>query len=119
MENKNYILKNNFGEVICERMIKVSNILARMRGLMFSKKLPDCDGFLIAPCNSIHTFFMLYSLDIVFLDSQFKVVKVIYDLAAWRMTGIYFRSHQVLEMKAGTLKKGIKIGDQFEAVCIN
>jgi len=119
MEDKNYILKNQMGEIICERMIKAYNILARMKGLMFTEKLPNCDGFLITPCNSIHTFFMLYNLDIVFLDAEFKVIKVIYDLAAWRMTGIYFSSHQVLEMKAGTLKKGIKVGDQFEAICIS
>ncbi|MBC7429648.1 MAG: DUF192 domain-containing protein [Bacteriovorax sp.] len=100
-------------------MIVASNILSRMKGLMFSAKLPDCDGFLISPCNSIHTFFMLYPLDIVFMDKDFKIVKVLYNLNPWRMTWIYFSSHQVLEMKAGTLKKNLNQGDTLEAICIS
>ncbi len=104
--------------MICNKMVVADQIFDRMKGLMFSTELPSCDGFLISPCNSIHTFFMLYSLDVVFLDKNFKVVKAVYDLKPWRMSWIYFKAHQVLEMKAGTLQKGIMAGDQFEAVCI-
>ncbi len=62
---------------------------------------------------------MLYSLDVLFLDKDFKVVKALYDLRPWRMTWVYFKAHQVLEMKAGTLLKDIKSGDKLEAVCIS
>lgn len=86
---------------------------------MFSKKLPDCDGFLIKPCNSIHTFFMHYPIDVVFLDKNYKVVKIIYNLNPWRMTLVYLNSHQVLEMKAGTLNKNLTEGEIVEAICIN
>jgi uncharacterized membrane protein (UPF0127 family) len=86
---------------------------------MFSSELPNCDGFLISPCNSIHTFFMLYKIDILFLDKDFTIVKVVYDLSPWRMTWIYFSSYQVLEMKAGTMKKNMKKGEKLEAICIN
>ena len=75
-----FILKVKNGEIICNKMIVAENILNRMQGLMFSEKMPECDGFLIDPCRSIHTFFMLYSLDILFLDKNFKVVKILYDL---------------------------------------
>lgn len=119
MENKIFTLKDESGNILCQKMMVASQLFDRMKGLMFSLELPACDGFLIAPCNSIHTFFMLYSLDIVFLDKNFKVVKVIYDLAPWRVTWLYFKAHQVLEMKAGTLRKGIKTGDKLEAICIN
>ena len=114
-----YKLKHSSGEVICEKMIIAHDLLLRIKGLMFSEKLPDCDGFLIRPCNSIHTFFMRYPLDVVFLDKNFKIVKVIYDLSPWRMTWMYFRSHQVLEMKAGTLMKNLNKGERLEAICIN
>lgn len=119
MANKIYTLKDQTGQIICKQMIVADQIFDRMKGLMFSTELPDCDGFLIAPCNSIHTFFMLYSLDILFLDKNFTVVKALYDLSPWRMTWMYFKAHQVLEMKAGTMKKGIKAGEKFEAICIN
>lgn len=114
-----YVLKNEKGETICNKMIIAHKIFDRMVGLMFSEQMPDCDGFLIAPCRSIHTFFMLYKLDILFLDKNFKVVQALYDLPAWRVTWIYFRSYQVLEMKAGTMNKNIQPGDKLEAICIN
>jgi len=119
VENKKFILKNQMGEVICKKMVVASSLFDRMKGLMFSLDLPDCDGFLIAPCNSIHTFFMLYKLDILFLDRNFVVIKSLYGLSPWRMTWIYFRAHQVLEMKAGTMKKNIQEGEKLEAICIN
>lgn len=119
MENKIYKLTHSDGSVICHKMTAATNIFSRMLGLMFSTGLPDCDGFLISPCNSIHTFFMRYSLDILFLDKNFKIVKAIYGLAPWRMTWVYFKSRHVLEMKAGTMKKGLYAGETLEAICIN
>lgn len=100
-------------------MVVAKDMLLRIKGLMFSEELPDCDGLLIVPCNSIHTFFMRYPLDIIFLDKNFKVIKIIYDLSPWRMTWMYLRSHQVLEMKAGTLSKNLSPGETLEAICIN
>lgn len=114
-----YILKDQTGKIICKKMIIADQILERMKGLMFSTELPDCDGFLITPCNSIHTFFMLYSLDVLFLDRNFTVVKALYGLSPWRVTWMYFKAHQVLEMRVGTLMKNIKVGDKLEAVCLN
>lgn len=119
MQNKIYQLKGDNGNVVCRKMLVASNIFERMKGLMFSTELPDCDGFLISPCNSIHTFFMLYELDIVFLDKDFKVVRILRDLSPWRMTWIYFKARHVLEMKGGTLTKNIKCGDSLEAICIS
>lgn len=119
MASKVYSLKTMNGEILCQKMIVATSFFARLKGLMFSAELPDCDGFLIKPCNSIHTFFMRYPLDIIFLDKNFNVVKVLYGLAPWRMTWIYFKSCQVLEMKAGTLKKNLNPGEQLEAICIS
>ncbi|MBY0416138.1 MAG: DUF192 domain-containing protein [Bdellovibrionales bacterium] len=120
MENRKvYKLQTKAGLTICEKMVVAGDSLSRMKGLMFSEELPDCDGLLLNPGNSIHTFFMRYSLDVLFLDKKFKVVKVIRDLRPWKLTWIYFRSRQVLEMKSGSLNKEIKAGDELEAICIN
>jgi uncharacterized membrane protein (UPF0127 family) len=119
VENKFMMIKNSKGEIICEHTKVADSFKSRLIGLMFSKDLGNSNGLLIAPCNSIHTFFMNYSLDVVFLDRKFRVIKVIYDMHPWRMTLMYFRAHQVLEMKAGTLNSNIKVGDNFEVKCIN
>jgi hypothetical protein len=119
VENKKYILKKENGEVIASNMKIATTMFERMKGLMFSEDLPDCDAFLIKPCNSIHTFFMLYSIDVLFLDAEFKVVKSIRNIKPWRMTWLYFNSSQVLEMKAGSLNVELSVGDKLEVVCIN
>lgn len=85
----------------------------RMIGLMF-RKAPKGDGLLLEPCNSIHTFFMRYSLDIVFLSKTNEVVKIIRNLPPWRMTWIYFRARKTLELPAGILPLEIKEGDTLE-----
>lgn len=105
-------------EVVCKKLMIVSSFFSRLKGLMFSTELPNCDGLLISPCNSIHTFFMVYSLDVIFLDKKFKVVKVLYNLKPWRMSWIYFNSSQVLEMKAGTLNKKVVEGEILRIIYV-
>jgi uncharacterized membrane protein (UPF0127 family) len=111
--------RNSKGEMICEKVKLADNMFTRLLGLMFSKDLPAGEGLLIRPCNSIHTFFMNYSLDIVFLDKDFSVVKVIYNMRPWRMSWMYFKANQVLEMKAGNLKPNIAVGEKLEVLCIS
>lgn len=91
----------------------------RLIGLMFSRKLPDCDAFILRPCNSIHTFFMNYSIDVVFVSKSFRVEKIIRNIRPWRMTWIYFRSSEVIEFMGGTLSEKIREGDFLEYQCTN
>jgi uncharacterized membrane protein (UPF0127 family) len=80
-----------------------NNIISRLLGLMFRKKMEEGKAMLISPCNSIHTFFMNFSIDVLFLDDQFKVIKIIRSMRPWRMSWPYWRASQVLELPAGTV----------------
>lgn len=91
-----------------------STMASRLIGLMFRKAPKNSEGLLLQPCNSIHTFFMRYSLDVVFLSKKNEVVKVIRNLRPWRMTLIYFKANKTLEMPAGKLPLEIKEGDFLE-----
>ncbi len=88
--------------------------VTRIIGLMFKKKISGADGLLLDPCNSIHTFFMRYSLDVVFLNKSNVVIKVIRNLKPWRMTFIYFKARKTLELPAGQLPLDIHEGDILE-----
>lgn len=102
------------GELEIATKVDVANTLIKKTiGLMFSKNLGDRDGLLITSCNSIHTCFMRYNLDIVFLSSDNKVIKVIRNMKPWRMTWMYFKASKVLEMMGGTLPADINAGDEF------
>ncbi len=98
--------------------IEVANgVYSRMKGLMFRNGLAGADGLLIHPCNSIHTFFMRFPIDVVFLGSEGKVVKVIRNMPPWRLSWIYFSARSVLEMAGGTLPADIHEGDELEVAC--
>lgn len=102
------------GEIkISDNILVADNVLTRLIGLMFRKK-PLADGLLLEPCQSIHTFFMRYPLDVVFLNHDNQAVKIIRNLSPWRMTWIYFKAKKTLELPAGKLPESLKEGDQLE-----
>jgi uncharacterized membrane protein (UPF0127 family) len=104
---------------IADRAMEASSMLSRMKGLMFSKEMIGFDGLFIKPCNSIHTFFMNYPIDVLFLNKEMKVVKIKRNLRPWRMTRMYLSAHQVLELKGGSLDSRILEGDKLEVICTN
>lgn len=72
----------------------------RLRGLLGRHPLAAGEGLLLAPCASVHTFFMRYSIDLVYLDRDGCVVKVVPTLSPWRMSAAR-RAHATLELAAG------------------
>ena len=105
----------SYGDKIISKNILIAETLVdRLIGLMFREKLVGSDGLLLNPCRSIHTFFMRYNLDIVFISSNNKVIKIIRDIKPWRMTWIYFRANKTLELPSGKLPMDLKEGDLLE-----
>jgi hypothetical protein len=76
--------------------------LQRLRGLLGRSGLPPGQGMLIERCRSIHTFFMKFALDVIFVDSDWEVRRVVRDLRAWRRAASPGASH-VVELAAGAL----------------
>lgn len=74
--------------------------------------LPPGEALLIERCRSIHTHFMRFPIDALFLDARGRVVGAIHQMAPWRI-GRYFRAAScVLELPAGTLAAtGTLVGD--------
>ena len=106
--------------ILGEKIFIASNFFERLKGLMFDKKLgADFDGMLIKNCNSIHTFFMNYKIDVLFLNKNLEVIKIIREIKPWRITKIYFSASQVLELKGGSLSSKMIEGDLLKEVCIN
>tara|TARA_Y100001958_G_C21223771_1_gene549126 strand:- start:1037 stop:1390 length:354 start_codon:yes stop_codon:yes gene_type:complete len=106
--------------ILGEKVFIASSFFERLKGLMFDDKLgKDFDGMLIKHCNSIHTFFMNYEIDVLFLNRNLEVIKILREIKPWRITKIYFSASQVLELKGGSLSSKIVEGDLLEEVCIN
>jgi len=87
----------------------------RVVGLLKDTMLAEGDGLWIVPCNSIHSFWMKFVFDAVFLDKKLRVVHLVREMKPWRISKIAFRAHSVLELPAGTIARSqTEIGDQFE-----
>ncbi len=101
---------------IASNVKHANTFVLRLFGVMFIKEMKGMDALLLDPCSSIHNFFVRFAIDVIFLDKNFRVVKVIRNFKPWRMTRIYFTARRVLELPAGTLIDDIKKGDQLEVL---
>ena len=113
------VVDKHSGKIIAAQMKIADSFFDRLIGLMFRSKMQGFDGLLITPCNSIHTCFMKYKIDVVFLNKDYEVIKIKRQMKPWRLTPMYFRATQVLELNGDTLPKNIKEGDRFEVVCLS
>ncbi len=97
------------GGVLRVRVAK--GFLDRALGLLGRVDLPPGEGLLLAPCDCIHTFFMRFAIDVVFLDAHGEVIAIHARVPAWR---ILHRAGAtgVLELAAGAAgDAGLRVGD--------
>lgn len=86
-------------EILGVRARVADSFLSRLAGLMFRKEPPQGEGLLITRCGTIHTCFMRFRIDAVFLDGDGGVVKVVKDIPPWRLcVRGGRRARQVLEI---------------------
>ena len=103
-------LANDDGTVVCERCLLAETPLARLRGLLGRSGLPSGEGLLLRPAGSIHTAFMRFAIDAVFLDATDRVVKVASALRPWRAAACR-GAQAVLELPAGEARRrGLRPG---------
>jgi hypothetical protein len=89
------------GVAVCERCEVAHGALERMRGLLGRSALEPGAGMLLPREPSVHTFFMSFPIDVVFLDKTKMVVKIVHDLRPWRAAGAR-KAVAALELPAGT-----------------
>lgn len=97
-----------------ENVITVSNadsFLTRFAGFMFRKKLPPATGLLLAPCNSVHMCFMCFAIDVVYLDKEYNIIKIVKNLKPWIGLSMCSNAWAVLEMTSGEAERcGCEVG---------
>ena len=109
------VLTGKDGSPVCERCVVADRMFSRMKGLLGRRSLPAGEGLLIRPAPSIHTFFMRFPIDVVFLSRAGEVMKISANVGPWR-TRSCRRAHAVLELASGEAeKRGIATGDHLEA----
>lgn len=110
------VVSGERGAVVCERCEVADSALARLRGLLGRRELPRGEGMLLRPSGSIHTCFMRFPIDAVFLDAELRVLRVRSDLRPWRASGAR-GARAVLELAAGeAARRGIAPGERLRLV---
>lgn len=91
-----------------------TSILERAVGLLGTSTLPPGEGLWISPCKSIHTFFMRYPIDVLFLDEKGTVIAQ-ETLRPWRISRWQLKARGVLEVNAGAAQNSQTVlGDRIE-----
>lgn len=101
------------------------HFFSRFKGLMLSKSLDPDSGLLLTGCPSVHTAFMRYAIDVIYLDASGKVLKCVARLAPWRASisqagsdaqgKKHRRAAHTLELAAGSIERlAIRAGDQLD-----
>ena len=93
------------------------NFITRFAGLMFQKKLPAATGLFLAPCNSVHMCFMRFAIDVIYLDKDYKILKVVKNLRPWIGLSMCAKAYATLEMTAGEANRcGLEVGKTLESM---
>ncbi|HUW14573.1 MAG TPA: DUF192 domain-containing protein [Anaerolineae bacterium] len=87
---------------------------SRLRGLMGSRPLAPLEGLLIVPCKSIHTHFMRFPIDVLFVNEAEEVIGLHHSLPPWRLGESHANARFVVELPAGTLAStGTQVGHRL------
>jgi uncharacterized membrane protein (UPF0127 family) len=110
---KELTLRRADGEVVCERCTLADSPVTRLKGLLGRDGLEQGEGLLLQPASSIHTFFMRFPIDVVFLDRTLVVVGIQDEIEPWRAAA-QRGAKAVLELPAGeSSRRGLAVGDQL------
>ena len=99
---------------LAKRINKAVTFFQRTRGLLGRKELKKGEGLYIPKCRSIHTFFMKFTIDVVFIDVDNRITRLVPGLVPFRIAFGPRNTAGVLELSAGTLKNNCCVaGDKI------
>lgn len=106
------IYNSTQNNLIADDAKMAENFFSRSVGLLARKSLSEDEALIIKPCCSIHTFFMKFPIDVIFVNRKNKIVALHQNVPANIILPIYFSSHYVIELGAGQISvKNIQKGD--------
>lgn len=101
--------KNN---LIADDVKAAQNFFTRSFGLLLRKSLSDNEGLIIKPCCSIHTFFMKFPIDVLFINKNNEIIALYENVKPYRILPIHLNSYYVIELSSGSVsEKNVEKGD--------
>lgn len=101
---------------VCDELRFAAGFTDRLFGLIF-KNIKKNQGFAIKGCNSIHTFWMRYRIDVVFLNKNNEIIRLYESLKRFRITPVIKDAYCVIEFPEFTIKDFLlKTGDKLKFI---
>jgi len=111
------IINETKNEVLFEEAKFARNFFERLKGLMFKKDISEKEALIFENCKQIHTFFMKFNIDVIYLDKEFKVIKLEENVVPFRICKWVNKATYIIEIKSGLIKKKkIEIGDKIKFI---
>jgi uncharacterized protein len=102
------------GTILASRLELAGTGESRRKGLLGRESLARGEGLWITPCESVHTFFMRFAIDLIYLDRKLRVRKIRSNVTPWHVSAC-FSAHSVLELPAGAIHESrTECGDAVE-----
>ncbi|MDD4689641.1 MAG: DUF192 domain-containing protein [Eubacteriales bacterium] len=109
------IVAYNETNVIARDVIMADTFFGRLTGLMPKKTLVDGEGMILKPCKQVHTYFMGYSIDVIFLTEENRIIYLQSNMEPGRVSSYIKKANSVLEVPEGTINKWtLKVGDVLD-----
>ena len=107
-----WMLVSGSGSVVAPQLEAALDSASRRRGLLGRDTWID-SALVIAPCNAVHTLFMRFAIDVLFVSRSGRIVRMRQALPPWRMACAW-RAFATIELPAGTAERvGLREGDQL------
>jgi len=108
------LVRNHTRNTVLGQAVELADTSAKRRtGLLKHERLEPGHGLWIVPCESVHTFFMKFAIDLVYVDKKHTVRKVRSAVPPWRLSAC-LSAHSILELPAGTAQRtGTQPGDEL------
>ena len=97
------IYNSTQNNLIADEVKVAKTFIKKTFGLILRNDISEADGLIIKPCNSIHTFFMRFPIDVLFVDRKNKIIALHENVKPWRILPIHFNSSYVIEIKSGQI----------------
>lgn len=111
------ITQDETAQLLVENLELAESFFARGKGLLGRKNLPINTALWIKPCNNIHTFFMNFSIDCVFVNKKMQIEKIVSGVRPYKIVGPFWKAASVFETSAGLAEKWkLQVGDQLYVV---
>lgn len=102
------------GTTLVDKGEVANSHVKRAIGLLGRSSLPPGGGLLLQPCQSIHTFFMRFPIDVVFVNGDGRIVHIVENMGPNKVSKINLKARYALEMPAGTVSAtSTQIGDKL------